>query len=330
MPTLGPAQSGFTAAANRERTEAQTQLLTMQSMQAANELQSQAELNDLAKAAAAQGRIATVEDIPSGKSRSLADSLIHMLELGEKRGVSPIKLAPLAAKAAEIQQHEAAALSSQSAMQENQWQTAEQRGRLLAATAQAALAQPEMYDQIMMQATQQGLPTDRFPSVFDARALAAIRDTGIGALDRIKLERQKVQDAAQRVRWAAAIAASNASVKTNQAREELIKTRTHFLNKNDGAGSGASAESLKLLSASRAATMAAKERKEFPPMPIDPEDYAFEVGKSFTDRKGRKLTMTGRDDAGMPVFELAAQKPTLPYIDETDLENEEELFNYAD
>lgn len=189
----------------------------------------------LARQKATQGQMATLEDLGQGDvPRSQAEPLEELLAVAHEKGMSPAKTVPLAVKASEIRQHEAAAINSKAQAQEQQLKTQLHGAELLSQFASAALESPEQYDQIRMQAQQQGLPVQQLPPKFNAEAMTALKTQGVKVIDDLKLQQQKIKDASSMALQKAQQAQAEQAVRTGKAREELLRTRKDVLLKNGG------------------------------------------------------------------------------------------------
>lgn len=280
-----------------------------------------------ARTAAAAGRTLTVADEPRARP-SMAQPLLDLLAAGEAQGTSPVLLAPYAKQAAEIQQKEASTASARAEEVKRKLDAEQKKAELIGSFAMAGLQGPQQYAQALMQLEAQGIPTDAFPRDW-RQAVPMLKGAvaqSMEAKEKIDRDRMQVHEDGQQKRWNAQNAESDARIATTKARTELIKTRTDALKKAGGAGSKEETEGQKELRLARKAAREAKERKEFPPMPLDPKDISFTVGKSFTDKQGRKLTMVGRDADGLPTFSLARSSlPDTPLdeVDSTTLEEDD-------
>ena len=111
----------------------------------------------LIEAKAQRGEIATVADLPpSGRlaRRSGADQLIEYADFLDAKGAPISTTMKVREKIANIQQSEAATLSSEATQIKTQLATTEQLAGVLGQFAQGALAQPAQYQQVRMAAVQ--------------------------------------------------------------------------------------------------------------------------------------------------------------------------------
>ena len=282
----------------------------------AAEVANQKAMAELALRARTQGRTATTDDLGAdGKPKSLAAPLERLFNFAEAEGTNPMLTAGIAKKIAEIKQKEASAASSAETQQLNalkgQRERMEMRGSFAAAALQAG---PNGYAQVL-QAAISRLPPDqaqelaKLPQTFAAAQplLKAAVTESMQALDKVKLDEKAIQDKAQRARWDSANAASNQAVKTGQARESLIKERTEVLKKNGGEGTGASKEAREELTLSRRALRLARERKEFPPAPLDPGQR--ELNKTYTAADGSRFLWTQNPATGKGAALLLTPAP---------------------
>lgn len=308
-------------------TRAHAELYEGQAAKARAEASDAEKLAQLSAEAAVQGRIATVDDLDPKTPRSGADYLERLAGLAADKGVSPKTTADLYTKAAGIRQKEAATLSAQATQQVRQLDAGLKRAERVGALATMALAGPEQYAQARMIAAQEGLPIDKLPQSLDAARplLQGLISSSMSAKDTMEVKRKEIHDKAQKARWDSANARDSATVKKIEAQRDLIQERLQNMRKNGGNASQEAKNAADELAETRRALRAARERKEFPALPIDPESAAFKAGARFKDRHGRKLEYVGRDANGMPTFELVMEGPRARAAapDDTDLEDTE-------
>jgi hypothetical protein len=304
MPNIGAISAGFGAAAERQRTEAQSQLLQVQALGEQSLIQGRAdehekyvaarqaqlELDRFAQEAAAQGRLLTAEDFLAQKDRkapSMAEPLEQLVAYGVAKKKPATMYAAAAKQAADIRQDEAAALSSTATAQEKQWKIAEGRADLLGSVAAAALAEPGNYQRILLAAAENGMPVDEFPKTFNAEALRAFRD--ISKEKKAELERLRVEAAARSTAGlqAAQTAAARANTETAKARKDLIVARKDAILKDGGKDTPEALEVKRATAAQKRAVIAAKERQEFPPIPAVAGDRYF--GQTYTAPNGTRV-----------------------------------------
>ena len=259
-----------------------------------------------ARQAATRGELLTVENQPT-RPRSLAEPYVQMLAEAERRGVSPMVTEKIATQAAGILQKEAAAVNSAAQAQIHKIDMQAKAAERVGSLAQMGLAGPQQYAQARMMMAQEGIPTQELPEDFQQAVpmLQGLVDQSMKAKDKLDLSRKDLHEKAQEKLWKSSEARNYAAVKTATAREELVKERTSLLRKNGGATSPEAKAHKEELTAATKARREAAERKEFPQMPIDPA--AIQLGKSYTDKQGRRITAVGKDSKGLPVFELATK-----------------------
>ncbi len=263
-----------------------------------------------ARLAAAQGQTLTVEDRVPGTAaaqKSLADPLREDLAIMQKLGAPTRMQLPLVEKISQIAQHEAAAASSAATQQTQQVKAGVEKAKRISSFAQAALDTPEAYPQLKMQAAQEGFKVDALPPEWNAKALTALRDSGIEAAKMLQLKETASLDAAHKARWGASNAQSAAAVKLAGARTDLVKERLDVLKKTGGEGSPEVKAGREELRLSREALRKARDRKEFPPAPLDPA--AREVGKNYTAANGARFMWTKDPASGKPVAVLLSPPP---------------------
>jgi hypothetical protein len=261
-----------------------------------------------AKVAAAKGQILTVaEPGTSAAAKSLAAPLEQMLQYGDASGAPARLLAPLAEKASLIRQHEASAGSAQAEEQVRKLDAAQKHAQRVSAFAAAALATPAAYDQLKAQAASEGFQVNQLPQQWNAAALQGLRDSGIEADKQITLAREAIKEKAQEGRWASSNARDAASVKLSGARLENVKERTKQLVKNGGEGSPEAKAAKEELRLSREALRKARDRKEFPPAPLDPAAREFE--KQYSAANGARFLWSKDPATGKGVAVLLSPPP---------------------
>lgn len=268
-------------------TRAHADLYSAQADKAREEASDARKLVELSAAAAAQGRIATVDDLDPKAPQSGADYLERLAGLAADKGVSPKTTADLYTKAAGIRQKEAATLSTQATEQVRKLDAGLKRAERLGALATMALQGPEQYAQARMIAAQEGLPVDRLPQSLDAARpmLQGLITSSMSAKDTIEAQRKEIHDKAQKARWDSSNARDSAAVKLAEKRGMLIEERTKQIQKNGGSGSPEAKKAAEEMAATRRAIREAKVRKEFPPAPLDPS--ARQPGKTYTAADGK-------------------------------------------
>ena len=333
MADMFGAPVGFQAAIHDAGVLAQSRLFEAQAAEkesaAADQqlLQTIASGQALAQQRAAQGQMATLGELGvAGQPRSQAEPVEELLKAAHAQGMSPAKTITLAKTAAEIRKNEAVATNHQAQQQEKQFAQQLKGAEILSSFAAAALASPQQYDQMRLQAAQQGLPVQQLPPRFDAGALTALRDQGIKAIDGLKLEQQKLKDASSKALNNARIAQSNQTIATGKARETLLKQQSDAFEKNGGTGAKPMNEAQKVLAAQRKANMAAKSLKDNPAPPADLQDPLYHVGQTFTI-KGQVYQMIGRDarDIPMVVPRPVASIPAIAQTSDELLADDEEI-----
>lgn len=246
-----------------------------------------------ARKVADTGRTLTVEDpVPGGLSivRSQAEAIEELAALAEGQGKVRAAL-PLREKASLIRQHEASTASSQAAAEKSKLEAAKDRAKRVSSFANAALANPAAYEQLKMQAAQEGFKVNVLPQQWNKDALMALRDSGILAEKQIELKEKASHDAAQEKRWKAGEAKDNASVGLAKARKDNVEERTRLIKKNGGTGTPESKAAQVELAKTRRQLREMRERKNSPPAPLDPK--ARVVGKVYTNAAGKKAVWQG-------------------------------------
>lgn len=260
-----------------------------------------------AKTDAANGKIRTVEDVGKAEQTSLAEPYEAMFNFATKKGVNPMVLSKIATTAAGIRQKEASAASQNAEALNRQYEASIKQARMIASAANAALNNPEQYPRILMEAAASGLPVQLMPQQFDAAALTAARDFGIKAEDRIKLQQQKTLQEARIKRWGAANATDAAREKLLNLRADTLKEKLDLERKNGGVNADRAE-----LTATRKAAREAKERKEFPPAPLDPKER--QIGKTYTAADGKTRFLWTNDPTTNKPVAMVVSSPKAPAI----------------
>lgn len=251
-----------------------------------------AALSALAQDARRQGVNITAEEAQNAMRprESLAEPFVRMLDLANQRGISPTITAPIAMRAAQIQHQEASTLSAQEEAQVRQLDASRKAADRQGALAMMGLNGPEAYDQMRMQAAAEGLPIDNLPQTWGGPAVRALRnivDSSMSVKDSIDQKRKDLHEKAQEARWKAENGLTAANVQVAHARYNLINQRYQNLKKNNGEGDPAVADLRRERTIASEEKRAALQRKEFPPVPLAPDDRKFDQSYTAADGKTR-------------------------------------------
>ena len=291
--------------AQQRRQEAAADMETIQAQQA-KRMQQLGIDYQAAQQVAAKGGILTVDQAPSAQP-SAADALMKMAQYGSDNGMDPVSLAPLWEKAAAIKQHEAAAASSGAQAKVQELTVQAKRNALRGSFAQAALeGGAANYAAIRAAAIEQTPPGEksdigRLPEDYNQAVplLKAALSQSMSVKEKLEQQASESLDEARERRQEAASANDYAKVGVSKAREKLIKAQTDNEIKYGGPDAPGTKKAKGQLTQAQEATAAARDRKEFPMMPVDPKDVI--VGKSY-NLNGRRFTIVGKGPDGKPML----------------------------
>jgi hypothetical protein len=267
-----------------------------------------------AQKVAEQGGILTTDKAPSAQL-SAADSLLKMAQFGADSGMDPVQLAPLWEKAATIKQHEAAAASSDAQAKVQELKAQAERNAQRGAFAQAALeGGAANYAMIRGQAIANmpaGEKSDlsRLPEDYAQAVplLKAALSQSMSVKDKLELEASASLDEARERRQAAGAAKDFAAVGVAKAREALLKAQTDNEKKYGGPDAPGTKKATGQLTVAQEATLAAKDRKEFPGFPVEPA-LRF-VGKTYNYNGQRVLVVAKAKDGTVTLRKIEGAAP---------------------
>jgi hypothetical protein len=308
-----------TAAADAAELAA-TQARQMQTMQLdwlARRQETQAR-QQMSEAAAGQGKIATVADLPPGKSvvqASQADDLEAFANFASGT-MPPMELAKLRTEIAGIKQKEAAAFSSGASASLNQHKQQVAQFEVVGNVAGAAAANESNYRAIMMSPQRQLLPRELTGNWrTDAPVLRAIEMASQDSIKRANLARELADSESKRRLDGARVSESKARVTTLELTQKTLKRDYEQATKSGGKYSQEALDLKKAQTENAKSLTEARNAKMFPPMPLDPE--LIEVGKTYTGAGGVKYDITGLDAKGNPIGRVHVQGSFTAPIDET-------------
>lgn len=290
-----------------------------------------AAIAQLVAAKHAAGEIPTTEDLSDGRPKSLADPFQAQLELAQREGISPILTDKLATTIAGIRQKEAQAAASLATQRNQQAEfikkRLEVRGAFAGAALQAGPGQWAQMRQMAVDRTPPGQPSelDKLPQDWNAAVpiLRAALTESIEGPKQIDHELARARDATAATRAKSANARAEAAVQYARKKTEFVAAELAYRQKNEGWGSSSTKAAKGKLTEAQRLVAEARDRKEFPRFPIDPQDR--EYGKNYTAANGAKVKFT-RDANGKDT--LLILKPTsarsVPKTDDS------ELLNYAE
>lgn len=240
-----------------------------------------AEIAAANRRAQAQGRTeGTAEDLDAVRNpQSLADPFVEMLRLAQDAGAPPRLTLDLAGKTSTILQREATANAQQALQQERQIKAASERAARVASMAQAALDNPQMYDQILAAAASEGFPVDRMPATFNEGTLKSLRDLGLSTKDKMELKLKETEEERKKKKDKVDAGRATASIALNEARTKLVTERYNQLKKEGGVNAESVREARNNVARAREATAFAKLDAKYPMAPADAKSW--EAGKVY-------------------------------------------------
>jgi len=244
----------------------------------------------LSEAAAKQGKIATVGDLPPGGSivkASQADELEAFANYASKT-MPPMELAKLRGDIAEIKRKEAAEAASLAAAGVNEHKQQVAQFEQIGNIAGAAGASEANYRAIMMSPQRQLLPKELTGNWrMDAPVLKAIEQASQDSIKRANLQRQQVDTEARRRLANARMSESAARIKNLEITGKTLERDYKQQTKAYGKYSREALEAKQLTAENKKSLIAARNVKNFPPAPLDPEGREFETVYTARDGKTR-------------------------------------------
>jgi hypothetical protein len=279
----------------------------------------------LSDAAAGQGRLATVADLPEGGSivkASQADELEKFANFASKT-MPPMALAKLRGDIATIKQREAAGASSNATAGLQQYKTQVAQFETLGNLAGAMSSSEASYRAGMMGPQRALLPKELTGNYrTDAPMLRMIEQASQDSIKRAKLNLDTLDSESKR-RLDQSNQGRIAETITNlKLRGEQLKQDKTMATKSGGKYSPEAIELRRAQIANQKSLLEARNQRTAPPMPLDPS--LIEVGKTYTGAGGVKYDIVGLDAKGKPIGRLHVQgaftEPTAydPAADDTD------------
>lgn len=296
----------------------------------ARDMQTLQQLDLAVTQARAQGVDLTVQDgqrIAAGP-QSLAKPLEEQYQFGLRRGVPARLLVPLADKAATIRQKEAAAVNSSAEAEVRTLRASKLQAERLGALATWGMQGPAAYQQMRAAAVEQGLPIDGLPDDYEEALpiLRGTRDSSLSVKEQSDLKIRERQLEARKARNASQNAVDSARITLMRTRKDRLQQDYDLIQKNGGKDSPEALSARRALIASRRSLVEARERKDFPPAPLDPTARTF--GKSYTAANGahfvwQKDPTTGKGMAVQIMPKAAAAESQVDSTDDGDDEGED-------
>lgn len=252
----------------------------------------------LVDGAASQGRLATVADLPPGGSVSKASAADELEALADfaKGKMPPMQRAKILEKAAEIRQKEAAAASSEASAGVNQYKQEVARLGIVGNLAGSAALNEANYRAVMMSPQRQLLPKELTGNYrTDAPILRAIEVASQDSIKRADLARKQQDSEATRRLTGANISRVNQTLANLQEQGKQIKLDLKQAEKTGGKYGPAAMEAKRLDAENRKSLIAARNAKNFPPAPLDPEGREFD--QVYTARDGKTRAVWSLDPA---------------------------------
>ncbi len=302
--------------------ERNLQLTQMRYLESRQEEDARKQLSD---AAAGQGRLATVADLPEGGSivkASQADELEKFANFASKT-MPPMALAKLRGDIATIKQREAAGASSNATAGLQQYKTQVAQFETLGNLAGAMSSSEASYRAGMMGPQRALLPKELTGNYrTDAPMLRMIEQASQDSIKRAKLNLDTLDSESKR-RLDQSNQGRIAETITNlKLRGEQLKQDKTMATKSGGKYSPEAIELRRAQIANQKSLLEARNQRTAPPMPLDPS--LIEVGKTYTGAGGVKYDIVGLDAKGKPIGRLHVQgaftEPTAydPAADDTD------------
>jgi hypothetical protein len=294
----------------KQRVAEMQRALTEASVAADAEL---AKRDQLIAGAATQGRNATVADLgKDGKVpvNTRTARLEETIRQAEKRGASELDLVPLRKELSLILQQDASALHQTAQASEQQALTRMKTQEELASLANYAKKGPKQYTEALQQAMQiPGVNLSRFPPVWSPAVIPMLDAITSGVLkekDRIDLQIKQQQANAASARAAADQARAGTDAMVASERVKLMQARRARIEASIGDGSGEVSEAKRVTMELKKQQIELKDRKEFPPAPIDPS--ARKIGQAYTAANGTRFRWENDPASGKPVARVLPGK----------------------
>jgi hypothetical protein len=253
-----------------------------------------AKRDQLIAGAAVQGRNATVADLgKDGKVpvNTRTARLEETIRQAEKRGASELDLVPLRKELSTILQQDASALHQTAQAFEQQALTRIKTQEELASLANYAKKGPRQYAEALQQAMQiPGVNLSRFPPVWSPVVIPMLDAITSGVLkekDRIDLQIKQQQANAASARAAADQARAGTDAMVASERVKLMQARRARIEASIGDGPGEVSEARRATTELKRQQIAAKDRAEFPQIPLDPSGIS--INRSYTTMNGEKV-----------------------------------------
>lgn len=258
---------------------------------------------ELIAATEAQGRTATINDLPFGGSAQgkKPTSLERFAAFAEANGAPPLVLASVFKDISKVAEQTAVGDYRAAQARKTDEDAQQARFKQLGGIALAAADNPRSYASIMMDSAARKLLPKELSGNYqtDAPVLRAIAQSSMTANEQIDNKRLQAEADSKALRRTAGIAASNANVAASKVNVDLATERLAQLKKNGGDLSEATIEAKRAVTDAREAKTRADAAKASPAMPLNPKDV--QVGKSYTGAGGVVYDIVGKDASGNPI-----------------------------
>ena len=258
----------------------------------------------LSEAAASQGRVATVGDLPPGGSvvkASQADELEAFLEFS--KGTLPLtEQAKLRNDIAEIKRKEAAGAASAAAAGVNAHKQQVAQFELVGNIAGAAGASEANYRAIMMSPQRTLLPRELTGNYrTDQPILRAIEMASQDSIKRANLARELQDSESKRRLDSARMGEAAARVDKVRLESKALKRDYEQATKTGGKYSKEALDLKRAQTANAISLKQARDAQTYPLLSLDGEDAT--VGQIYTAANGKLVRVTGKRDDGKPRLE---------------------------
>ena len=288
----------FGAEATEKETAARAQqsMLDLQAGFARDEAERRAR-GQLVEQGKAAGVDATVADIPQGGlvNQSQAAPLERFAQYARDHGAPPMLLEKTDAAIAGIREKEAIAAYRTAQAGEIQFKQQTQKFTQLGNIAGTASQSPQSYMAVLSNPQMRAMLPPNLTGNFatDKPILEAVMNASQDSIKRLNLEREMQDDRSKQARRSAASKKDDAIISRAQAQTDLVRQRLDNLKKNGGESSPSVVKAREDLERHRQEVDAAKIRKEFPPVPLDPKARSFV--QTYTAADGKTRFMWDKD-----------------------------------
>ncbi len=280
-------------------TDLETKAAEVRRQQAITEqvLQEERELKAAQQKAVSEGRNLTAAEWQQQRTAtpvSAAEQLERMANRYRELGMPIDKVADLYNKAGSVAQHAATVASQRATEQKTQLEVARKNAEEFGALAAYGMKGPAQYREMLAIAAQNptlvGMVGKLPPDFAAARPkLEAMYSQAMTVKDQAAQRARDVEAQASLSRAGAAQVSAAASSRTADARVALINERLAVLKKTGGAADPSVVALREARTAAVKQQMAARDAKDFPPMPLQPNAIDIASKATFTTPSGQKV-----------------------------------------